>query len=479
MALPVKNALYATMANALQSMAGILVVVLLARPLGAEEFGRLLLAISFSAVFAIVIEFGFRWYATKEVSQQPGIAARIAGDIFNAQLLLALAATVLAVLAARILDYPPRTMAVIAVIWISAILVSFTHVTRSLFRGLDLFPCDMAVSLVLFAAMVLALLPPLFFHPTTLAFAVAILAARGAASAAGFILFRKKVGRIKLSIRPLRAGRLLAATLAYGTQIMIFRLLLEWNTIVLHQFSGNIGVGIYQAAFRFMLATMVISDVLLQAFFPLIARLATNDSPRFVKTCATLNRYLLAAGAYLAMAFFVFAAELIRLAFGAAYAGSVPALKILALAVLVNFLSAAPSVALIALGRQATRARASILVLACNAAAAFILIPGHGAVGAALATLAAFVMHAALNTAFVRRETGHFLFDRRALATALLALAGGMVLVLLKRLSLPLGLAAYALLGGALFLAATSSEEKKEMLRALRLPGGIPPEVEP
>ena len=479
MTLPVKNALYATLANALQSMAGILVVVLLARPLGTEEFGRLLLAISFTAVFAIVIEFGFRWYAIKEVSQRPGIAARIAGNIFNAQLLLALASTVLAALAVRILDYPPRTVAVIAVIWVSAVLVSFTQVTRSLFRGLDLFPCDMAVSLVLFAAMVLALLPPLLLHPTTLAFAVAILAARFASFAYGSILFRKKVGRIALNVHPGRAGRLLAATLAYGTQVMIFRLLLEWNTIVLHQFSGNVGVGLYQAAFRFMLATMVISDVLLQSFFPLIARLATTDMPRFAKTCTTLNRYLLAGGAYLAVAFFVFAAELIRLVFGAAYERSVPALKILALAVLANFLSAAPAIALIALGRQATRARASVFVLAFNAAVAFILIPGHGAIGAALATLAAFVVYAALNTAFVHREIGRFFFDRRSMATALLALAGGLALVPLKGLSLPLGLAAYALLGGVLFLAATSREEKAEMLRAVRLPGGIPPEVEP
>jgi O-antigen/teichoic acid export membrane protein len=228
-----------------------------------------------------------------------------------------------------------------------------------------------------------------------------------------------------------------------------------------------------------MLATMVISEVLLQAFFPLIARLATTDSPRFSKTCTTLNRYLLAGGAYLAVAFFVFAAELIRLAFGAAYAAAVPALEILALAVLFNFLCAAPAVALIALGRQATRARASLFVLAFNAAVSFILIPGHGAIGAALATLAAFVMYAALNTAFVHRETGRFFFDRRSLATAGLALAGGIALVLLKGLSLPLGLAAYALLGGVLFLAATSREEKAEMLLAVRPPGGIPPEVEP
>lgn len=479
MSLVYKNTIYTILANALQSLAGVLIVVLLARPLGTAEFGRLLLAISFTSVFAIIIEFGFKWYAIKEVSPRPELATRISGEIFNAQLLLALAASLLAALAVYLLAYPPRTVAVIAVIWPSAILASFTHIVRSLFRGLDKFPCDMAINLVLFAATVLALLPPLLFHPTTLAFAAAILAARFASFASGLILFNNKVGKIELHVHAGGAGRLLAATLAYGVQIMVFRLLLEWNTIVLHQFSGNAEVGLYQAAFRFMMAAMVVGDILQQAFFPVIARLVTTDSARFIKTCTTLNRYLLAAGAYMAGAIFIFAGEWIGLVFGASYAPSVPALKILSLALLAYFFSSAPSLALIAFGRQGTRARASVAVLAFNAAAAFLLVPGRGALGAALALLAAFTLFAVLNTILVHRELGRFFFDRRSLGALLLALGGGLAAALLKGAALPWGLAAYAALGAALFHAATSKEEKKEMLQALRLSGRISPEVEP
>lgn len=475
MPLPIKNTIYVTMANVLQALANVLIVVLLARPLGTEEFGRLLLAISFTSIFAIIIEFGFRWYAAKEVSQRPEMVRKIAGQIFNAQLLLVLAATLLVALAVRLLAYPPRTAAVIAVIWASAVLLPFTQVMRALFRGLDMFAFDMAITLVLFVALVLALTPLLHLRPSTMAFAVAIFAARFASFAAGHFLFRRRVGRIEFRIHAGEAGRLLAATLAYGAQIMVFRLLLEWNTIVLHQFSGNTGVGLYQAAFRFMLAAMVVSDILLQAFFPVIARLATTDRSRFVGTCTTLNRYLLAAGAYMAGAFFVFSGELVRWIFGAAYAKSVPSLKILAFAVLAYFLSAAPSIALIALGRQGTRARASIAVLAFNAVAAFILIPGRGAVGAALAMLAAFILHAVLNTALVHRELGRVLFDRRSWAAILLTLGGAMVSALFKGAALTLGLALYAALGAALFLTVTTGEERKEMLQVLRLPAGLPP----
>ena len=188
----------------------------------------------------------------------------------------------------------------IAVIWVSAVLIAFTQVTRSMFRGLDMFPSDTALNLVLFTAILLALVPPLLFRPTVIAFAVAILAARIRLFCRRSPAFRPEGRRIGPAFQhPPAAGRLLAATLAYGTQIMIFRLLLEWNTIVLYQYGGNVGVGLYQAAFRFVLATMMVSDVLLQAFFPVISRLAVSDRRRFVKTATSLNRYLLSGGAYM------------------------------------------------------------------------------------------------------------------------------------------------------------------------------------
>jgi O-antigen/teichoic acid export membrane protein len=475
----IKNTFYSSLTNALQSLANILIVVLLARPLGTAEFGRLLLAVSFTSIFAIIVEFGFKWYATKEVSQDPGRALSIAGEIFNAQLILALGATLLAALTVHLLGYPLRTVVVIAVIWVSAVLIAFTQVTRSLFRGLDLFPSDTALNLVLFMATLLALLPPLFFQPTVIAFALAILAARTVYFAAGRLLFARKVGRIGLHFSIPRGGRLLAATLAYGTQIMIFRLLLEWNTIVLYQYGGNVGVGLYQAAFRFVMATMMVSDVLLQAFFPVISRLAVSDRRRFVKTATSLNRYLLSGGAYIAGAFFIFAGELVQWIFGAEYAPAVPVLKILAFSVLGYFLSSAPAIALIALNRQGARARASAAVLAFNAAAAFVLIPAMGARGAALAMGATFILHPALYHLLLFKELRRLFFDLRSLAAILLALGGGLVAWLLKDASLLLGLSGYAALGIALFLVATTGAEKKEMLQALRSPAAAFAEVEP
>jgi O-antigen/teichoic acid export membrane protein len=475
----IRNTFYSTLTNALQSLANVLVVVLLARPLGTAEFGRLMLAISFAAIFAISVEFGFRWYATREVSQRPEAARGIAGEIFNAQLLLALAATLLAFTVALLLGYPPRTLAIVGIVWVSTVLMAFTQITRAVFRGLDMFPSDTALNLVLFAAIALALLPPLLFLPTAVAFAVAILGARVVYFAAGQALFKRKVGLMDFHFSARRGGRLLSSTIAFGTQVMISRLLLEWNTIVLHQYRGDVGVGLYQAAFRFMLGTMMIGDVLLQAFFPLIAQLAPVDRRRFVRTSTVMNRYLLSGGAYLSAAFFVFAPELVRLIYGAPYMPAVPVLRILAFAVMVYFMSSGPAIALIALGKQGARARASAVVLVFNALCAFVLIPAWGERGAAAAMAAAFMLLVLFYYYFTFKTVKSIFIDRRTVYAVLLVLIGSAAAWKLKGISLLPGIAAYAALGALLFLTATTGAEKKEMWRALRFPVAPTPEIEP
>jgi O-antigen/teichoic acid export membrane protein len=119
------------------------------------------------------------------------------------------------------------------------------------------------------------------------------------------------------------------------------------------------------------------------------------------------------------------------------------------------------------------------MVLAFNAAMAFVLIPAMGARGAAWAMVATFTLLAGLYYLFLFQELRRLFFDLRSLAAILLALGGALATSPLKDASLPLGMAGYAALGIVLFLAATTGAEKKEMLQALRSPAAAILEVEP
>lgn len=153
----VQNTFYSALTNAIQFLTNILILILMARPLGAEEFGRLLLAMSFCSIFGMLVEFGFNWYATKEISQKSDSAQRITGKIFNSQLVLGLGASVLAVIFVLLLNYPPKTRFIIGIIWISTVLSSLTHTVRSVFRGENKFQYETLLNFILFAALTLLL----------------------------------------------------------------------------------------------------------------------------------------------------------------------------------------------------------------------------------------------------------------------------------------------------------------------------------
>jgi O-antigen/teichoic acid export membrane protein len=470
MSVLVKNTLYSALTNAIQFLTNIIILVLLARPLGAEEFGRLLLAMSFCSIFGILVEFGFTWYATKEVSQRPASARDIAGKVFNSQLVLGLGASVLVTVFVLILGYPLKTGIIICIIWMSTILSTLTDTLRSVFKGLNRFQFETLLNFILFAALLLLLGIFPLFHSGTVAFAGAILGARIVYFASGLFLFRKKIGRMKFDFDFKKGSELMKMTLSYGIQIILARLLLEWNTLVLYQYRGNYGVGIYQASLRFILASLMISDILLQAFFPVIASSVNADRPKFMKVATLLNRYLLTIGAFMTGFFFIFADILIKVIYGVQYLPAVPILKILAFAVWIKFLSSTQAIVLIASDRQDMRARASAMALFFNVLFAFTLIPRFGLQGAAYSTVASFLIVTVLYYFFVQKTIGRIFFDRRCLYSIVLVSIGSGITWVLKEKSLLLGIASYLILGVLLLLTATTQEEKSKMRNTLRIP---------
>ena len=459
----VKNTFYSALTNVIQFLTNILILILLARPLGAEEFGRLLLAISFCSIFGMLVEFGFNWYATKEVSQKSDSAQRITGKIFNSQLFLGLGASVLVMIFVLLLNYPPKTRLIIGIIWISTILSSLTHTVRSVFRGENKFQYETLLHIILFAALTLLLATSPLLHAGTAAFAGAILGARIVYFAAGLFLFKMNFGKIEFDFDCKKGWQLMKTTLAYGIQIILARLLLELNTIVLYPYQGNSGVGIYQASLRFVLAFLLISDIFVQAFFPVISSSVHADPLKFVKIGTFLNRCLLTIGAYGTGFFFIFADILVSTIYGAQYSAAVPILRILAFAILIKFLSSTQAIVLIASDRQNMRAQSSAIALSFNVLSAFVLIPLLGLWGAAVSTVATFMIMTIAYSYFVRKTIHRLFYDRRCLYSIVLVLSGSAVTWYLKSVSLTLGIAGYLILGLVLFLVATTTEEKREM----------------
>jgi O-antigen/teichoic acid export membrane protein len=173
--------------------------------------------------------------------------------------------------------------------------------------------------------------------------------------------------------------------LASAVGLVYFRLAI----ILMSYISDGGETGIYGAAFRIVETVGVVPWLLVSSGFPILARAARDDDARLRYALQRLFDVSLLTGVWIALCLVVGAQFAVAVVAGPSFDESVAVLQILALCLLTSFLVATWSFALLSLKRFRQLLIANAVAAATAAALTFTLVPPLGAVGAALATLAA------------------------------------------------------------------------------------------
>ena len=184
--------------------------------------------------------------------------------------------------------------------------------------------------------------------------------------------------------------RILRDVLPYAVATAVGLLYFRLAVILMSYVATDFETGIYSTSFRIVEVVAVIPWLVVSSAFPILARAARDDEDRLRYALQRLFEASTIVGAAIALMLALGAEFAVEVIGGLPeFEESVPVLRMLALALVTSFLVATWSFALLSL-----RAHGALLI--CNAIAAAIaalgtvlLAPGEGAMGAALATLAA------------------------------------------------------------------------------------------
>ena len=149
--------------------------------------------------------------------------------------------------------------------------------------------------------------------------------------------------------------------------------------------------GLFGAGYRFLLVVINGFSVLWWPLMPVLVRSRPGE-PDFRDALATMGGVVLLLGLPAAIAFAVWPAELLTLAFGGRYAAGAPALRIAAFVVPLFATHALLEQVSIALGREAVRARVNSIALGVLVATGVALVPSSGPSGAAIALVLGFAV---------------------------------------------------------------------------------------
>jgi O-antigen/teichoic acid export membrane protein len=176
--------------------------------------------------------------------------------------------------------------------------------------------------------------------------------------------------------------------------------------------------GVFAAVGRYVLAGLLIMQGLRVAIAPQLSRLLgagrTAEAAQVYRR-STLWIVVLSWPAYLLLA--VFAPAFLAL-FGPEFAAGATPMAVLAVAMLVNVGVGLVQTVLLMSGNSRGHLLATVCGLALNLLGCVVLIPGHGALGAAIAWSVGIVCENVLAAVLARRALGEALFSRRLLLAA-------------------------------------------------------------
>ena len=367
----------------------LVVVLAVSRRLGAEGLGRYSLAYAFLGLFGLLAPVGLPALLTREGARRPDELGRLlAGSLMLCGGVSAVLTPAMLVLAS---GYDPATRQALSILSLALAPMAFGACGDAALLALErtvpiavvclveqLVKAGLGVGLLWAGGGLNGVLAA-----AVLGKALASLVALGWLRRLGVGMERPGSVRALALETPVFACSAVCATLYWRVDV----LLLSW-------LRGVGEVGYYTAAYRVLDAAILLPQSLCQAWYPGLAAGAAQDG---------YGRWLMALTAPPALAIAVGASQLVVLLYGPGLEGAGPVLAVLIWTAIPYAWNRYRAYRLVASDRQTTDLAINLVLLAVNVALNLALIPRHGAMGAAVVTLATAVAYGAVQRACLRR----------------------------------------------------------------------------
>jgi O-antigen/teichoic acid export membrane protein len=435
------------------------------RHLGVVDTGRWVTVMSLVAIVGLISDLGLSAIGVREYSVRPPEAGqRFLRNLLGMRAALVVAGLIVALAFAAAADY-------------TATMVLGTLVAGV---GMLLFAVQQSLTIPLQARLRLGWVAAFqFLFLVGVALEAVLLVVIGAGLLPFFALWTPitivllaltvKVGgsetRILPAIHPRVWRGLLSQILPYSAAVVLSVLYFRVAQVMTSVLSSDTETGYFGVAFRILETATFVPPLLVSSALPILARSAHNDPERFDYAARRLIETMLLAGIGVAVALFLGAEFAVDLIAGSDFSQSVDVLRILAFALMGTFVIAARGYSLLSLGHLRSMLISNAIAFLVVVAAGIPLISERGAIGAAIALLAAELTLAVCYEVALTRSRPQLRPSGGFLSRAALAAAAALVPMLLLGLpSLAAALVGLAIYGGVLIVLGVVPPELRHAL---------------
>ena len=358
----------------------LIVFVVLARVLGAEQFGMVAYWTAVTILVVLPVNYGFGMQLMREFSRAQDGFVKMLADTLSAKLFLSIVVLIFSF--AFSFNYIHKPI----LFWfflLSAQLDSYNEYLNYILRASGLYQVEARLSFVISAIQFVIVIAIATITKSAVHVAAGYLVSRSiglfftwrgvARVFAEFNYVWSKLG-IKNIFKTLKTGFPYAADMAVSTMNSVL------DTVLLKQYVSIASVGEYQAGARLMLGGATMASVINNVYLPKLSAHGCHDST-YKSTLIQLNVLMLACGGGMSLFFLLFNDFIATNLFGTGYKELSGLLPWFGFLLFLRYFAASFGVNLTALGHQKVRVYANVFYLISFVIAVAIIVPLSGLTG--------------------------------------------------------------------------------------------------
>ena len=364
-----------------------LLLIVAARYLGAEDFGRFSFAMAFVFLFDPILDPGLYHALIREIARKKEQSQKFLSHALTWKLIAAPIVFLLVFMWVNIVQNSQKTIYAVYLIAISFFLKSFNDAFRSALLAHEFFGLDSICTTVERLFLLIFGFLVLFNGGGLLAFCWVFIMARLMSLIVKVILVKYQICKVTLGFDLGFIKHLLIIAVPIGALYITLNIYNYIDTVMLSTFKTDIEVGWYNASYKIYEGLLIFPVIIGTVFMPRLSQLYKINREAFNNLFLKGLKYIILISIFVVLNGIVLSDKIVSICFGSQYKESIISLNVLLVGILfvfsINFLQTA----LISMNRQKIVLYLALSGLILNIALNLYLIPKYSYIGAAFATI--------------------------------------------------------------------------------------------
>lgn len=357
-----KNTMFMGLTTAAKMLSGIVVFVLMARLLGPHDFGLIVYSFTFATLVVLIVDYGFPQQILREIGSIPGNANEIVGSVFGTKIILSFVVLLIAALYLFFFTFKPEFVFVFGFLLLSCLIASFCEFLNTALRAVGHYKKETNIATIGSIVHFFLLLTVLYITHNVVIVSFAFVVSRFIFLIVSWRAYKSSIGTIKYNFEREKILKTLKDGFPYAADAGFTNFFQQIDTLIVKHFLGFSGVGLYQAATKWLQGGMQFAPVLANVYLPTLANNLNQRDSSF-KYVKMLNIKMLTIGSVGWFFFTFFGATLSELVYGEKFQEITSIWPFVGFLMWVRYVAASSGVILTAYGKQSVRVYTQIISL--------------------------------------------------------------------------------------------------------------------